>query len=92
MTERFMELGERRRVTLRVWLEGDKPFQPQDAKWELIKSQDVVATGPCETAADGATWQLTAEIEPESRGDYRLSYQFGMGTEIVRRSIPIKVI
>lgn len=62
MKERIMELGERRRVTLVLWME------------------------------DGARWQLTAEIQPESRGDYRLTYQFGLGTEIIRRSIPIRVV
>ena len=65
---------------------GLEPVQPT---WELSKAQEAPETGTCEAVPDGARWQLTAEIQPESRGDYRLTYQFGLGTEIIRRSIPI---
>ncbi len=92
MKERIMELGERRRITLALWMEDEQQFEPVAPKWELSKAQQVLETGTCEAAPDGVRWQLTAEIQPESRGDYRLTYQFGLGTEIIRRSIPIRVV
>lgn len=92
MKERITELGERRRVTLVLWMEDGAAFEPVQPTWELSKAQEAPETGTCEAVPDGARWQLTAEIQPESRGDYRLTYQFGLGTEIIRRSIPIRVV
>lgn len=92
MTERIMELRERRRITLTIWLEDERVFEPTTPTYELTRSREMIKTGTCEAAADGAKWQLTAEIQPDARGDYLLSYQFGLGTEIIRRSVPIKVI
>ena len=92
MKERIMELGERRRVTLVLWMEDGASFESVQPTWELSKAQETPETGTCEAVPDGARWQLTAEIQPESRGDYRLTYQFGLGTEIIRRSIPIRVV
>lgn len=92
MKERIMELGERRRVTLVLWMEDGASFEPVQPTWELSKAQVAPETGTCEAVPDGARWQLTAEIQPKSQGDYRLTYQFGLGTEIIRRSIPIRVV
>lgn len=92
MTEKLMELGERRRITLKIWLEDDKAFTPLAPTWELSKAYEVQDQGECIQAQDGTRWELTAEVEPKGRGDYRLTYQFGIGTEIIRRSIKLKVV
>ena len=74
-------------MTLVLWMEDGAAFEPVQPTWELSKAQEAPETGTCEAVPDGARWQLTAEIQPESRGDYRLTYQFGLGTEIIRRRL-----
>lgn len=90
--QRVMELGERRRITVTIWLSDNQTFTPDDPTWELTQTNQPVADGTCEASADGAKWRLTAEIQPLARGDYRLTYIFGLGTEIIRRSVKIKVV
>lgn len=89
---RVMELGERRRITATLWLEDKQLFTPTAPTWELSQANKVLTTGTCEAAQDESKWNLTAEIEPTARGDYRLTYVFGLGTEIIRRSMRIQVV
>ena len=37
MKERIMELGERRRVTLVLWMEDGASFEPVQPTWELSR-------------------------------------------------------
>lgn len=91
MNEKTFELGERRRVTLEVWLSNGQSFQPLDVSWSLRYLQEE-ASGPCDVVQDGDKWQLTAEVEPQKRARYRLQFSFSMGTEIVKRSVWISVV
>lgn len=90
--ERVLELTERRRVTMSIWLNDGQSFTPVSPTYELIKTRDVVQSGVCEMAEDGSRWNLTAVVEPPGLGDYRLSFLFGLGDEKIRRSVRIKVI
>ena len=56
MKERIMELGERRRVTLVLWMEDGAAFEPVQPTWELSKAQEAPETGTCEAVPDGARW------------------------------------
>ena len=91
MNEKTFELGERRRVTLEVWLSNGQSFQPLDVSWSLRYLQEE-ASGSCDVVQEGGKWQLTAEVEPQKRARYRLQFSFGMGTEIVKRSVFINVV
>lgn len=90
--EKVFEFGERRRVTMAVWLNDGQSFTPASPTYELTKIRDVVQSGVCEATEDGGRWNLTAEVEPPGLGDYRLSFLFGLGNEKIRRSVRIKVI
>ena len=61
MKERIMELGERRRVTLVLWMEDGASFEPVQPTWELSKAQETPETGTCEAVPDGARWQPAGE-------------------------------
>lgn len=89
---RVMELGERRRITVTLWLKDNRAFTITDPTWELTQANKPLDTGPCEAAQEDTKWRLTAEIQPAARGDYKLTYTFGLGTEIIRRSVRIQVV
>ncbi len=97
MEEKLLELGERRRVTLEVRLATGQVFRPANCCWELRAAGCVCSDPESEGAADaqedgdGSCWLLTAVIQPEKRGIYRLQYSFDLGEEIIRRSVQIKV-
>ena len=91
MNEKTFELGERRRVTLEVWLSDGQAFQPIDPQWVLTYMQKE-ASGACTIVQNGDRWQLTAEVQPKKKGVYRLQYTFGLGTELIKRSVSIRVV
>lgn len=90
--EKVFEFGERRRVTLRVWLNDHAEFTPQDCSYQLLLGTKAEAEGACDARQDGDAWELTCEIQPKTRYTYRLQYTFTLGTELVKRSVGIKVI
>ena len=85
------EFGERRRVSLKVWLCSGTTFQIQNCTWTLTKKEQE-ANGACETEADGNGYILTAEVQPKNQGVYKLQYTFEMGSEIIKKSVNIKVV
>jgi N-acetylneuraminic acid mutarotase len=87
-----LELGERRRVTLEVWLTDGGTFQPENCKWQLLFGSTAESEGDCDVEQNGTRWRLTGEVEPKKRTTYRLQYSFQMGTEIVKRTVLIKVV
>lgn len=56
---------------------------------DVVFQRDEAGTWSCAVPASPTG---AYAIQPDARGDYLLSYQFGLGTEIIRRSVPIKVI
>lgn len=93
MNEKVFELGERRRVTLEVWLSNGQTFTPANSTWDLSAASypSPEASGSCDVREVSDKWQLTAEVEPKRRSTYKLQFTFGMGTEIVKRSVQIRV-
>lgn len=94
MNEKVFELGERRRVTMEVWLSNGQTFTPMNSTWNLISSShpSPEASGACDVQEVSGKWQLTAEVEPKRKTSYKLQFTFHMGTEIVKRSIQIRVV
>lgn len=46
--EKVFEFGERRRVTMAVWLNDGQAFTPASPTYELTKIREVVQSGVCE--------------------------------------------
>lgn len=94
MNEKIFELGERRKVTLEVWLSNGQTFTPSNVKWDLISSNypSPESSGPCEVQEVSGKWQMTAEVQPKRKTAYKLQFTFGMGSEIIKKSVQIKVI
>ena len=90
--EKIMELGERRRITLKVWLNDHSTFTPTDCTYQLYLGNTIEAEGSCDAEQDGTDWRLTCEVQPTQRRTYRLQYTFTLGTEIIKRSASLKVI
>ncbi len=91
-SEKVFELGERRRVTMRVWLNDHASFQPTDCTFALLLGGVAEAEGVCEAEQDGDAWELSCEVQPKQRRPYKLTYTFGLGTEIIKRSVNIRVV
>lgn len=93
MMEKVFELGERRRVTMEIWLHDGAQFTPTNCTWALMTSSNMVEqSGACEALPDGTKWRLTCEVQPKQRYRYKLQYTFGLGTEIIKRSVDIRVV
>lgn len=94
MNEKIFELGERRRVTLEVWLSNGQTFTPTETSWTLSSPSYSAPedSGGCEVQEVSGKWQLTAEVEPKRRSTYTLQFTFHMGTEIVKRSVKLRVV
>jgi hypothetical protein len=92
MNEKILELGERRKVALEVWLNDGGTFQPTDCTWQLMLGTTPESKGNCELVQSDRGWKLVCEVQPLRRAMYRLQYSFQMGSEIVKRTVPIKVI
>lgn len=90
--DKIFEFGERRRVTMRVWLNDRAQFTPTDCAYQLLVGSNVEAEGACDARQDGDAWELTCEVQPQTRYAYRLQYSFALGTEIIKRSVGIKVV
>lgn len=91
MNKLTFELGERRRVTLKVWINGATDFLLEKPTWEL-KTGAVEASGTCESEKDGGAWLLTAEVQPKARRTYQLQFTFSIATEIFKKTIQINVV
>lgn len=85
------ELGERRRITLKVWINGVRSFALDDPTWKLTHAS-TEGSGVCESEQDRDVWYLTAEVQPKQRGTYKLQYTFHIGSEIIKRTVEIAVI
>ena len=88
---KIFELGERRRITLSVWLNTGQDFVFNGTPTWALSFPPVEDSGTCEVVQDGKRWNLTAEIQPQKRGNYELQYTFGIGTEIHKKSCKIRV-
>ncbi len=93
--EKTLELGERRRITMRIWLTTGQSFVPTDCRWELKATgctrPTIEAQGAAEVEEDGTDWYVTAEISPREKRVYKLQFIFGLGSEIIRRTVYINV-
>jgi hypothetical protein len=85
------ELGERREVTLSVWLADGKEFSIENAEWELSRGT-VEQSGLCNVEYEDNTYKLTALVQPQARGRYKLTYSFMVADEIIRRTATIDVV
>ena len=94
MNEKVFELGERRMVTLEVWLSNGQTFTPADCTWNLSAASypSPESSGNCDVREVSGKWQLTAEVEPKRRTTYKLQFTFHMGSEIVKRSVQVRVV
>lgn len=89
--EKKLNLGERRRVTLEVWLNDGSEFAVSEPTWALLLGRDAEDSGDCDAVQNGKKWRLTCEVQPQKAGYYTLKYTFGLGTEIIVRNITLKV-
>jgi hypothetical protein len=86
-------LGERRRVTMEIYLSDKSKFTPENCTWELLSGMTAEEGGTCETVEqEDGKWWLTCEIQPKARRTYTLQYTFELGTEIIKRNTEIKVV
>jgi hypothetical protein len=92
MNDKTIILGERRIVSLEVWLNDGSTFQPENCTWQLLAGARAEDEGACELEQAGSRWRLSCEIQPKQRLQYKLQYTFSMGTEIIKRSVTIKVM
>ena len=94
VSEKTFELGERRRVTLKVWLNDDTGFSLSEAAWTLFKgpADTEESQGACVVTQQDKAFYLVAEVQPLTKGLYRLQYSFNVATEIIKRSVTIKVV
>lgn len=93
MDEIILTLGEKRKLTMDVWLSTGEAFTLQNSTWSLLFAKIEEASGECEvTPVTGNHYHLVAEIQPTKKGVYELSYSFHLGTEIVIRTVIIKVV
>lgn len=90
--EKVFELGERRKVTMRVWLNDGARFTPRNCTWKLLFAAAAESDGTCETEQDGSAWLLSCIVEPKQRRTYKLQYGFALGEEQILRTVLIKVV
>jgi hypothetical protein len=90
MTKTF-ELGERRLVTLSVWLADGTAFDLKNATWSLQWGNQEESGGDCDVAETEKGYELSALVEPRQRRSYTLQYTFSVGEEIIKRSVQIEV-
>ncbi len=93
--EKTFTLGERRSVTLNVGVGNNATVQPENPVWELVRldTDKVEASGLCQITRDeDGVYQLSALIEPEAAVLYRLNVSFGIGGEIRKPYMLVKVI
>jgi hypothetical protein len=96
MADLTFERGERRLVTLSVWLADGQTLPLTDPTWALMPSGwrgSVESDGTCDVGdGDGGKKNLTALVQPEKAGSYELEYTFNVGLEIIKRTVTIKVV
>lgn len=93
MDEIILTLGEKRKLTMDVWLSTGEAFTLQNAAWQLCFLEEEEASGECVvTPVTGNHYHLVAEIQPLKKGVYELSYTFNLGTEVIIRTVIIKVV
>lgn len=89
---KIFELGETRFVVLDVWMNDGSEFQPVNPTWSIAKG-DHEMHGLCEaTELDNHHWGLAALVSPTVKGDWKLTFTFGLGAETVKKSVTIKVV
>lgn len=86
-------LGERRRVSLYLWLESDMTWVPENPAWDLMAPDGTKkSTGVAEALQTAEGWTLSTLCEPDAKGDWILLFSFDLGDEHVRRAVRIKVV
>jgi hypothetical protein len=90
--EKRFERGERRFVTLTVWLNSGDDFVLSNPKFELLINSRVEDSGDCSMTKADKGYDLTAMVEPKQRGRYTLIYTFGVGMEIRKKRVIIEVV
>ena len=65
MEEKVLQLGERRAITLKIWLKDNAAFTPQNCEWDLSYTDSKEAQGTILPEQDGAYWNLRCEIQPK---------------------------
>lgn len=86
-------LGERRRVTMYLWLESSVTWTPEDPTWTLYGPDGAEAAhGAAEALQTAEGWSLSTLCEPTARGEWLLLFSFDLGDEHVRRAVRIKVV
>lgn len=94
VSEKTFILGERRSVMLNI--STNSMEKPDNPTWEL-EYRDTVrteATGDCELVLDSESgiYTMSALVQPKQKGFYRLYFAFGIGQELRRPFMVIKVI
>ena len=86
-------LGERRRVSLYLWLESGLAWMPETPTWTLLAPDGTTAgSGTAEAAETAEGWTLSTLCEPTEKGEWLLLFSFDLGEEHVRRAVRIKVV
>jgi hypothetical protein len=92
MNKKVFEFGERRLVTLSVWLNDMAVFSVMNPTWELVLGNVTEDSGTCDIEQTRKGYDLTALIQPKQRRLYTLRYTFTIGEEIIKRSVQIEVV
>lgn len=82
-----MITGERRRVTVRITVDGNSDFTIRNPTWELRKNSGQVGKG---TPTMSGT-ELTCMLEPPEAGGYTLEFTFEIGGERIIRRVQVYV-
>lgn len=91
--KKLFELGERRKVSLSLWLASGLSWTPESPTWELIEPDGTThSSGTADSVQTTEGWTLSTLCEPDTRGEWRLVFAFDLGEEHLRRSVRIKVV
>lgn len=82
-----MIAGERRRVTVKVTVDGDSDFTIRNPSWKLLKDSESVDAGTPNLSGT----KLTCMLEPPEAGGYTLEFSFEISGERIIRRIQVYV-
>lgn len=85
-------IGEKRRVTLWVWIEGDDMPVLSEPMWTLSNDGETESSGTCEMTSEDGRWRLVAVVEPQKLGWYALTVSVLLGDERIIRNATVHVV
>lgn len=92
-TEKNFNYGEKRKVFLDMAQREGDTLTPRNVTWNLTRYDTgvVESSGECTVTSEDGMITLSALIQPQSTGLYRLIFSFNYGEEIRKPCMIIKV-